>query len=210
VDLGAITLVATTVGSFAGVARWWRTPVQRWRRALAAAPTVPIADHVDQTLVRLVGRITSPPTLTAPLSGQPAVFYVTIVEQAWRGWVTIICEASPISFVIDDGTGRARIDTTDALFAFAAHDPVRHGPYIARGVAIDELLARYGRPSSGTASMRASERVLSTGDHVEVCGLPVREADPDGAVRVTGYRDLPPTRLGVVSAPRRPILVGEH
>jgi hypothetical protein len=59
-------------------------------------------------------------------------------------------------------------------------------------------------------TLRYREGALEVGETVAVSGFGVREPDPDGAAREMGYRDRPPTRLRLASAPHAPLLISDY
>ena len=55
----------------------------------------------------------------------------------------------------------------------------------------------------------ADEGVIAVGETITVAGHPVREPDPDGAARATGYRDGLATRLRLRGSKRHPLLISD-
>lgn len=96
----------------------------RMRRRLRAAKQRAIRDLADSTAVphRIAGMVVAVgETLIAPLSGRACVYYETRVVRA-IGWAIlssdieyeIAVEKRSTPFVVDDGTGSALVDPTEA------------------------------------------------------------------------------------------------
>lgn len=202
-DVGFVISSVAALGSLGAATLRWMSPEARRNRALLGAPRVNIADYVEGELVRLVGTVVSGPTLIAPLSGRTGVLYEARIAPRLRPWTALVHEADGSVFVIDDDTGHAAINTSGALFAFGADVLVND----SIGPAEEAMLARHGKPPDG--NLRSSERVLSIGDRVTVCGRAMWEPDPDGVERAGGYRDLPPGRLRLEATPTNPLLIGD-
>lgn len=81
-------------------------------------------------------------------------------------------------------------------------DPVRDRTVLAWGGRVDGW--HLGK------RVRFTERILAVGDRVAVIGHAIREPDPDGASRATGYRDALPTRVRLQASPGRPLIVTDR
>ncbi len=109
-------------------------------------------------------------------------------------------EARHVAFAIDDGTGRALIDPTGAKIKVVVSERqmILGAPTARQGA----LLAHHG--ISGQHSL-FREGVLVIGMRVAVIGRAVREPDPDGAARASGYRGDAPTRLRLGGSVEHPL-----
>lgn len=187
------------------------------RKRLARAPRVTIAAFPEATPARIVGRVVDGERLTSPLCGRPCVFYEVIVQQRRQssqssGWRTIIHETRAIPFAIDDGTGHALVDPEGATLVVVKDASSHSGAFDDATPAEEGFLARHNLRSKGwlfNKKLRYREGALEIGETIAVCGVGVREPDPDGAARVTGYRDAPPTRLRLARSARSPLLISD-
>src|ERR1041385_6201235 len=86
------------------------------RRELRKARKYRIAEIPEGAPGRIVGRARGlSETLVGPLTGRPCVYYIAKVEQHTSNgktshWRTIVTEFRGVSFVVEDGTGRAIVD----------------------------------------------------------------------------------------------------
>ena len=200
------------------VIAWYFSAEAKTRRALRAAPRVSIAQFPEGAPARIVGRVEDGERLIAPLSGRPCVFYQAIVEQYHSNgksgsWRTIIREERGIPFALDDGTGRALIDPLGARLAVEKDSTTRSGSFDDATETEEAFLARHGVQSKGwmfNKKLRYREGALEIGETIAVCGLAVREPDPDAVARASGYRDALPTRLRLTSSPKLPLLISDY
>ena len=83
------------------------------RRAMRAALPSTIAEARAGSVVKLTGTVVNlNAPLLAPMSGRPCACYLVIVEENRSGsWVTIFRDSRGEDFLIEDGTGRARVVT---------------------------------------------------------------------------------------------------
>lgn len=90
------------------------------RRELQRALPFSIAEAPEGEVVRLEGRVVEGETLVAPLTGRCCVYYVATIEEYDRygglgaKWPERVRETRCVQFAIEDGTGRAIVDPTDA------------------------------------------------------------------------------------------------
>jgi hypothetical protein len=184
-------------------------------RAIRKAPRRTIAEFPEATPARLVGKVMPGEHLNAPLTGRACVFYEAIVEERPRNrgmWRTIIHETRGTPFTVDDGTGTALVDPAGARLAVVNDATYRSGRFDDATPVEEAFLARHGVTSTGwflNKTLRYREGAIEIGETVAVRGIAVREPDPDGAARATGYRDAPPTRLRLSSSPRLPLLISD-
>jgi hypothetical protein len=208
--VGGFVVIAVIASFFTGEAKT--------RRALRNAPRVTIAEFPEGTPARIVGRVEEGEQLTAPLSGRPCVFYDAIVQQYRSSgrsgsWHTVIRESRGIPFALDDGTGRALVDPTAARLAVEKDSTTRSGTFDDATPTEEAFLARHGLRSQGmifNKRLRYREGALEIGETIAVCGIAVREPDPDAASRATGYRDALPTRLRLTSSPKLALLISDY
>jgi hypothetical protein len=187
----------------------------RWqpasRRSLPAARQT-IADLPDGQPGRIVGVVLAAEPLEAPLSGRRCVYFEIVVESdaggddpprhhAWQ---------RRVSFVIDDGTGRAFVDADSARMTPLADRYTASGEYDAPSVREAALLARFGEdggPRYRHRRHRYREAVIEVGASVVMVGAGVREPDPDALG--APYRGGQPTRLRMISSVRNPLVISK-
>jgi hypothetical protein len=115
--LGAIALLGIA-GSLAGI--YALSLGRRRRDALPPAPRVPIAEVRGSSVARIVGIVSAPETLFAPLSGRECVFYVATAHAKDADGPVLVREQRGLSFELNDGTGRALVDPEGATGAWDA------------------------------------------------------------------------------------------
>lgn len=209
-------LLMAAVGVVA-VASWYWSEAARIRRALRRARRVSIADAREGSVVRLQGRVAAGATLVSPLSSRRCVYYLVIVEERVstgrsNAWHVRIRESRGVPFVIDDGTGRALVDPTNAHVDVDLDITQRSGTFDDPTPAKLEFLAHHGVQGTGwllNKPLRYREGVFEIGEAVAVLCQPVREPDPDAISATPGYRDGPPTRLRVSGSPDMRILLSD-
>jgi hypothetical protein len=214
--VGTLALVLVLGGISAAIASWYWSAATRIRRALRGAKPMSIADAPEGAVVRLDGRVLDGETLEAPLTGRRCVYYLAIVEEFVAGstpdsWRELAREARGVSFVIEDGTGRAIVDPDGALVDVEIDRTASSGTFDEPTAAQAAFLARRDVKLSGWSAgktLRYREGVFEIGEPIAVMCRPVREPDP-GASREVGYRDAPGTRLRVGGSARYPILLSD-
>ena len=166
---------------------------------LRQPPVVAIADFVAGAVACIRGTVGCAEPLVGPLSGRACVYYaITIEELGARVRHQVVRETRSVGFRIVDASGVAWIDgeaahVRGARGVFAFTDISRAATDAQRA-----YLARHGEVAEGAMGIRnleLDERSLEVGATVRVTGTGTFEPDPDGAGRVTGYRDAPPLRL---------------
>lgn len=126
-----VTLAIT--GGMSAAGGWWFISCQRQARFLLDTPTSKIRSAA-QGYVELYGMMSTPESqLTAPLSGQPCVWWSYRIEEYERSsnnqqhnWRTLERKASASMLELDDGTGRCLIDPAGAKVV-PVHKQVWHG-----------------------------------------------------------------------------------
>jgi hypothetical protein len=201
---GAVGIGATAAAlraRFAREARAWARAEKAHARSIAHAP--------DGVLVKLTGALVlGDDCLTSPLSGRVCAGFRALVEPV-RG-PRLAEEARFASFVLDDGTGKVRVDPARAIVDVTL-DHVWH----ARTLDAEDLfdlelfLATHvdaaTLPSEGRATLVYREGTLSPGETVTVVGVlslpPHEERSP--------YRDASRERV-VGGAADAPLLVSDR
>jgi hypothetical protein len=155
-----LPVAAAWLGAAAVLTVVWFRGGQRIAR-LGAAPSPLGFAPGGATLV--AGRILPLRTLEAPISGRPCVAYDVRRLRAHR---PTRIERGGEDFVIDDGTGRARVLVADAVLLL---EPLRH---LHQAVEQRVVVAAGGERRGGVARPvgTAVERVLLPGDRVTVAG----------------------------------------
>jgi hypothetical protein len=200
--LGILLELGIAAGSIA--ARYF-SDERRAERALRAAPRTAIGEARAHEIEKLTGRVSSlAEPLQAPLSGRRCVHYVVIVLEKRSSdgiarWVTVLRDASGVDFLLEDGTGRARVvndaitllNEAVAIYGWATSNKVTPE--------VRAYLAAHGierKEAFLNDSMRCLEAVLEEGTTATVMGAVSFEVDP-GSMR---YREMP--RRVVVTAPQ--------
>jgi E3 Ubiquitin ligase len=191
------------------------SPERRLRRALARAQQATVADAPEGVPVCLVGVVAADELLEAPLSRRACVYYeleILAVTGPSRMPSRRLDTRRPerareqraIGFALDDGTGRALVDPKGARVTVrpSARDMSEGSP----DEPMRSLLRQHGMRSRQNLFR---ERVLVPGQRVMIRGVAVREPDPEGAARATGYRGDSPTRLRLAGTPKAPLLIAE-
>jgi hypothetical protein len=133
-------------------------------------------------LVVVAGRVVAGRTVEGPVSKRVCVGYDVrrlVLDRAPR------CERHCEDFLIEDGTGRARVVASDTVLLLDPRLRVAHS--------VDRVLAEAGVAASSTRPVRMSretqsvetslERVLLPGDPVVVAGLATRTLDGGASPR---------------------------
>jgi hypothetical protein len=186
---------------FAREARAWSRAERAHARSIAHSP--------NGARVKLTGKLVlGEDCLTSPLSGRSCAGFRALVEPT-RG-PRLIEEARFAGFSLDDGTGRVRVDLTDAIVDVTL-DHVWHAGTLdpEDRFDIERFLAMHLDAASLPPDVRASlvyrEGTLSAGETVTVVGvlsLPRLEGR-------SPYRDTSAERV-VSGAPTAPLLVSDR
>jgi len=210
----AIVLCAIPVG----IGFWYWSDTATIRRALRKARHTSIAEAPEGSVVRIDGVIAEGATLIAPLTGRACVFYLATIEEyvsngrsgSWRERVR---EHRGVPFAVEDGTGRALVDPTDALVDVDIDTTSKSGTLDDPTDTEAAFLQRHGQKGAGwifNKRLRYREGVFQIGERIAVMCQPVREPDPEAAARAAaGYRDPAPTRLRIGGSPAHPILLSD-
>jgi len=189
----------------------------RLKRKLRAAKAWAIGELPEDTLGRVVGQARPlANTLLGPLTGRPCVYYIaTVEEQRSNGrssyWKTIITESEGVPFVLEDSTGRAIIDPSNAEVALDFDGKSSSGTFHDANEVQEAFLTKYDKKSSGwvfNKSLRYREAMIEIGETVAVLGSGVREPDPN-APPEDAYRGAPRTQLRLTSSAQFPLVISD-
>ncbi len=190
---------------------------QRTRRQLGQAPTKRIAELGDNDLGKVVGRTRGlGEILEAPLTGRRCLYFIAVVEERQDAseiahWETALREARGVTFMLEDDSGRALIDATDARIALDFDGRGQSGTFDDPTPTEKAFLDRHGEQSEGwlrNRNMRYREAVIEEGQTIAVLGAGTREPDPDGRPTAT-YRGDAPTRLRLTSSRKYPLVISD-
>lgn len=175
---------------------WWFSKEQKIRRALRNVRPTPIG-QVREGLVKISGACRPLNVLRAPLSGRACAYYEVLVEQKVSSgksshWRTIIREVEERDFVVEDGTGRARIEMVAIEAAVTRDGHWSSGTFNDASPELEAFLNRHGHGSEGwifNKTLRYREGVIEPGEQVAVLGWAEREIDPEPGGAGHGFRD---------------------
>ena len=190
-----------------------RRRARRTQRALAARRRSWISEAHGP--VRVTGRIQrDAKLLEAPLSGRRCVVYELLVDELSTGapslWRRLLDLRQACPFLLEDDSGKARIDTAGPGFVALVHDHVgvTSGVYPGNHLKLSMVLESSGLlPMSWLGRwkpLRYAEGVLEPGELVTVGGNGAREIDPGGD-RPT--LRSPPQRLVIRGGESEPLLI---
>lgn len=166
--------------------------------------------------MKVRGKVATLDVLTAPLSGRSCAYYEVIVEEKVSTgksstWRTIIREVEERDFLLDDGTGRARVEMVAVEAAVEKDGHWSSGTLNDATPVLEGFLQRHGFGSVGwlfNKTLRYREGVLEPGEEVAVLGWADHEIDPEPTTSGAGYRDAP-TRVVVRSSVDVPLRVSD-
>jgi hypothetical protein len=165
----SVVSLVIMVGSGLAVYRQWRNDPHRRLRLLA---TSTIANAALGQPVKLVGKVgLSESPLTSPLSGTACVGYQLLVRLDTEEGGSLLDEELLLDFVLDDGTGMARVSVganTHTLLADDRSWTVAAGEPLS--AAMSELLARRRKSRPRSLPLLFVERLLVAGSTVSVRG----------------------------------------
>lgn len=127
-------------------------------------------------------------------------------------WIPRIRETERTPFLLRDASGDALVDPRGARVSTVPL-VTKSGTFNDADARERAFLASRNFAHRGTffnKALRYTEIILAPDALVAVLGTPVRDTDPDGAARVGGYRDLPPTRAHLSSTRDAPLLISDH
>jgi hypothetical protein len=203
-----ITLVVVAIGIVILVVTWYFSDQQKTKRAIRDAVGAKIVEAQPGQVVKLTGRVAYlGEPVRAPLSGRACAYYeVTIQEYRSHGksgsYETVLRDPGGVDFLLDDGTGRARV-VNQALKVLAVQDAkYESGTFNDATPGLEAYLAEHGLKSKGwlfNKSMRYLEAVFEEGETVSVVGEVSFEHVPGEVPAGDGYRETP--KRVVVAAP---------
>jgi hypothetical protein len=205
---GVIWLVIIAVSLIVCGLIWYYSDEQKTKRAILSTPRVRLRDATEGAVAKVMGRVeylTDP--LTAPFSGRSCAYYlVTVQEYRSQGksgsWVTIIRESDGVDFLINDGTGKARV-VNQLLKVVAVKDATYNsGTFHDAPPHLEAFLNKHGQKSTGwlfNKSLRYEEAIFEAGERLAVVGQIRFEHDPGAVPEGSGYRETP--RRAVIDAP---------
>lgn len=178
VELGIFFIIAIVVIAIVVLIVFFNQDA-RVKRALRRVPLVRIVDFSDGAEARLVGKVLLLEEFCAPLSGRPCAHYHLEIEHRRSSgksshWVTIIDDAKTVDFIVDDGSGRAIVETGQSQFAVVRDANARSGTFKDATPELEKLLQQYGESSSGllgfNKTLRYREGVIEAEEMVAVFG----------------------------------------
>jgi hypothetical protein len=186
VVVGAVTFVVTMLG-------WTAQRLGRVgrRRSLARkTPLRAIRDARAGELIRIRGVVHAlGDGLSLPFSEEPGVFHSTqLVDMANPGQTTTFTRSAQCEFVIDDGTGRARVPREVAI-ELHGREPAGMGidvtdPKVAAFLGRDKTFSKGG-------AVIWRQRAIRVGDQVTAWGRATHEPEPDPSRHTGHFRDEP-------------------
>ncbi len=183
------------------------------RRAMKAVPLSTVAGATEGARVRIVGRVVQRDhVLDAPLSQRRCVAFRVLVETRRQSgksshWVKTIDEHSEVDFILEDETGRARVEAPGGEFLIVLDHSESSGFLNDATPELEEFLTARGHTSTSfigmNKTMRYREGALELGEQIAVVGLARWEDDPEaGAVDAGGggFRDAARKKRLVLTA----------
>jgi hypothetical protein len=139
-------------------------------------------DHVE-----LEGEVTAEPPLTAPVTGEDAAAYrYRVDERRWMGrtdgWVPMAHGREATGFVVDDGSGPARVDPEGARLDLHDPDVLR----VEGDEALPDPAAAFVAEVDGVDAddhLKLTEWRLAPADHAYVLGVAVDRPSADAHAR---------------------------
>jgi hypothetical protein len=160
---------------------------------MRTVPLVRIGEARDEQMVRFAGRVVVDDVEIpmAPVSGRPCVAWQLSITAPWKLGRDVILERNGCSsFLIDDGSGRARVVGNPKVWALATRlegqgsgddVPPTLAAWLEENHASDEW--------RDLPELRWSETRVEPGDELAVVGIAHVRIDVDGDS--AGYRDAP-------------------
>ena len=177
---GAAIVVVIFVGVI--IALWWSsTADQRKIREIQQITLCEIGSFPSGSVGRIVGRLSlEGEPLQAPLSGLPCAVYEVVVSDVDDTPYDILHEDRSIPFILEDSTGRARIDPRHAhlILVGASHSSNDDEPQ-PRELALLHVHRIDAKGLFFRRKLRFEERVLAPGKEVVVVGRGVRVEDAE-------------------------------
>lgn len=192
--------VAVLFGSGLGRLAWEAPRLSRRHRAVKRWP---IGEAPEGEIGRLRGRVRAlDESLTSPVSGRRCVYYAVVIQ----GTMECVTQCKSVPFVVEDPSGRAIIEPANGTVALTFD---RRETLLSNSPRPPALLGQSGvehRGLFGTGPLRLLEGVVEIGQHVEVVGVGIREANRELSAEA-GYRGAPPTSLHVTNSSQAPLTI---
>lgn len=196
---------AAIVNSPGGLEAW---QVKRRHRRTTSTPIGELPEH---QLGQITGRVAAfERSVTAPLTGRPCLYYAVVVLEyraTTKRWRPCVNERGGVSFALEDRTGRAIIDPSNAQLALDFDRMERVGYFDAVTDVQRAILDRHGVRAEGllfTKRLRFHEAAVEVGDEVAAIGAGIREPDL-ASPRESDYRAAFPTRLYITNSAAAPL-----
>ncbi len=182
-------IVAVGFGLVALLCGWAGLDELRRRGRLLRTRPSPIGS-CEGGFVALTGRVVPLQTLTSPFAGAPCVLYEHCLEEHVRkgksaSWDTVHDERHFEPFLLDDGTGVARIRADDAELLIRRDVHLRSSSLTADAPELAAYVRACGLPTESFLGLdrryRLTERFLAPGDEALVLGT-ARPAEADEGV----------------------------
>ena len=213
----AVVVVTIALGLFLA---WYFSADQRLMRRMRGTPQRAIADVVEGERVRVVGRVRVEAPLAAPLSARPCAYYrVVVEEQRRRGkstyWFTVVDEERGVDFLLEDGTGVARVPIGHVQAVLEGDARGKSGFLRDPTPELEAFLAARGLATTGwlfNKTIRYREGVAEPGELVAVVGTGRWERDPEASAKAgDGYREATMPKRLVLEAPSDgPLLLSDE
>jgi len=208
--VSVLLLIAGTAGAALGA---WLTKRAQLGNKIGRVPQQSIADVADNTRARISGTVRRYRDLVeAGLTGRECIAYRAEVygpTETTANRRTLIDEVHGALFVLEDATGSALIDPSDAKVEVQFDAWSNSHTFRRPTPRTDALLARHGftkQTSHWKSLLWCGEGVIHPGDRVTVVGLCVRQGDPDAGA----YRDGAALLLRVGGSPGSPLWMTKH
>lgn len=187
-----LSIVATTAGG-AGALVAVVQSVRAFGTARLLAATGPSAlGELTETLAEVRGTAQSEGEVSAPVSGRTGLYARLLVEQQRRTrWETVLDHKRAVPFTLDDGTGRVRVDPSEAEVVVSGPARVRAGVVANPSEEWTRLVEAAGPVETEPQApfLRWREEVVEPGAVLTIIGRARKEeedwelvADPEGFV----------------------------
>jgi hypothetical protein len=196
------------------LANMFVSDARRHRRLLRGARVFRAADMPENTFGKLVGRArpVGKKVLEAPVSRRLCLYYeVTIHALSGRTPFTQLGgEQQGGPFMLEDDSGRALVDPTNAFMSTAIDFTTRSSLklFSEPAGALLERLGLAGKRVPGADALRFDESMIEIDERIAVFGGGVREPDPDATGEAL-FRDGRATRLRLTGTEQFPLFISD-
>lgn len=189
---GCVVLVIAII-----VLAWYFSPAQVIKRKLKKVPVRTLIEAGNVGVVRITGKVLADGlTLDTPLSGTRCAWYGAYVDEYRSSgksghWVQIIQEENCTEFLLDDGTGVARVRCITPQVSSPRDHETGSGAFDDASPVEEAFLRKHGRQSTGLLGfnrrIRYREAKFEAGETVTVLGMvrPIQD-------RQARYEIVPP------------------